>query len=74
MLPFVAFLLAVVFLIFKLSGVLDKFTEFMRQRWEGQVRSTPPMLEEPVEDEEFEGRLEVFREFLEGRSEEDKES
>ena len=74
MLPYVAFLLAVVFLILKLSGVLDKLTEFMRQRWEGQVRSTPPMLEEPVEGEEFEGRLEVFREFFEGRSEEDKES
>jgi len=74
MLPYVAFLLAVVFLILKLSGVLDKFTEFMRQRWDGQVRSTPPMLEEPVEDEEFEGRLNVFREFLEGRSDKDKES
>jgi|GEM_PF-5002477 len=74
MLPYVAFLLAVVFLILKLSGVLDRFTEFMGQRWEGQVRSTPPMLEEPVDDEKFEGRLEVFREFLKGRSQEENEN
>lgn len=74
MLPYVAFLLAVVFLILKLSGVLDRFTEFMGQRWKDQVRSTPPMLEDPVDEEEFEGRLGIFREFLEGRSQEENES
>lgn len=73
MLPYVAFLLAVVFLILKLSGVLDRFTEFMNQRWKDQAQSTPPMLEEPV-DEEFEDRLNVFREFLEGRSQEENEN
>jgi len=62
MLPYVAFLLAVVFLILKLSGVLDSFTEFMRQRWEGQEKV----------DEDIEKRLEVFREFLEAPSEEEK--
>lgn len=73
MLPYVAFLLAVVFLILKLSGVLDRFTELMNQRWKDQAQSTPPMLEEPV-DEEFEDRLNVFREFLEGRSQEENEN
>lgn len=73
MLPYVVFLLAVVFLMLKLSGVLDRFTEFMGQRWKDQAWSTPPMLEEPVDDEEFEGRLDVFREFLEGRSQEENE-
>ena len=58
MLPYVAFLLAVVFLILKLSGVLDRFTEFMRQRSEDKV------------DEEMDKRLEVFRDFLETPSEE----
>lgn len=72
MLPYVVFLLAVVFLMLKLSGVLDRFTEFMGQRWKDQAWSTPSMLEEPV-DEEFEGRLDVFREFLEGRSREENE-
>ena len=73
MLPYVAFLIAVVFLILKLSGVLDRFTELMIQRWGDQVQSTPPILEESVDDEEFEGRLDVFREFLEGRSPEENE-
>jgi len=73
MLPYVVFLLAVVFLMLKLSGGLDKFTEFMGQRWKDQVRSTPPMLEEPVDGDEYEGRLDVFREFLEGRSREENE-
>lgn len=72
MLPYVVFLLAVVFLILKLSGVLDRFTEFMGQRWKDQVWSAPPILEEPVDDE-FEGRLDVFREFLEGQSQEENE-
>jgi len=61
MLPYVAFLLAVVFLILKLSGVLDRFTEFMGQRWEGQRKA----------DEEIDKRLEVFRNFLEAPSEEE---
>jgi len=73
MLPYVVFLLAVVFLMLKLSGVLDRFTELMGQRWKDQVRSTSPMLEEPVDGDEFEGRLDVFREFLEGRSQEENE-
>ena len=73
MLPYLAFLLAVMFLILKLSGVLDRFTEFMGQRGKDQAQSPPSMLEEPVDDEEFEGRLDVFREFLEGRSPEENE-
>jgi len=73
MLPYVVFLLAVVFLMLKLSGVLDRFTEFMGQRWKDQVQSPSPMLEEPVDGDEFEGRLDVFREFLEGRSQEENE-
>ena len=73
MLPYVVFLLAVMFLIFKLSGVLDRFTEFMGQRWKDQAWSTPSMLEEPVHGDEFEGRLDVFREFLEGRSQAENE-
>ena len=73
MLPYVAFFLAVVFLILKLSGVVDRFTELMGQRWGNQVQSTPPILEEPVDHEEFEGRLDVFREFLDGRSQEENE-
>ena len=61
MLPYVAFLFAVVFLILKLSGALDSFTEFMRQRDENHVEV----------DEEMDKRLEVFRDFLETPSEEE---
>lgn len=61
MLPYVAFLFAVVFLILKLSGALDSFTEFMRQRNEDHVEV----------DEEMDKRLEVFRDFLETPSEEE---
>ena len=61
MLPYVAFLFAVVFLILKLSGALDSFTEFMRQRNENHVEV----------DEEMDKRLEVFRDFLETPSEEE---
>jgi len=61
MLPYVVFLLAVVFLILKLSGALDSFTEFMRQREEDHVEV----------DEEMDKRLEVFRDFLEAPSEEE---
>ena len=61
MLPYVAFLLAVVFLILKLSGVLDRFTELMRQKSEDHVEV----------DRDMDKRLEVFRDFLETPSEEE---
>jgi hypothetical protein len=64
MLPYIAFTLAVIFVILKISGAWDEFTSAMRniQRFEGHRE----LSKHETVDESDTNRLEVFREFLEG--------
>jgi hypothetical protein len=64
MLPYIAFALAMIFVFLKVSGAWDEFTSAMRnlQRFQGQQKSSK---NETYEEADV-NRLEVFREFLEG--------
>ena len=71
MLPYIAFTLAVIFLILKVSGIWDEFTAAMRnlQRFQGKQKSSNSEIHEEVDV----NRLEVFREFLEGPVDDDRD-
>jgi hypothetical protein len=74
MLPYVAIFLAFIFLVLKASGLLDEFTDRMRRIREREERRTPELREPLKREESVENRLEVFREFLDERVDDDEGS
>ena len=67
MLPYIAIFLAFVFLVLKASGLLDEFTDRMRRIRKRGERLTPELPKQQPHDEAVQNRLEVFREFLDRR-------
>lgn len=73
MLPFVVVLSTVVFLILKISGILDEFTNTMRGYWETRDRNVPEIIKELSVNMDADDRLEVFREFLSDKPDTDED-
>lgn len=73
MLSYIALSLAVIFLVLKLTGFLDEFTEAMRGGRDGGVRWLQKLLGPPPEDPDLEKRLDVFKDFFEGQSDEEED-
>jgi hypothetical protein len=73
MLPFVVILSAVVFLILKISGILDDFTNAMRGFWETRDGRIREIIKELSFDNDADDRLEVFREFLSDKPDTDED-
>jgi hypothetical protein len=73
MLPFVVVLSAIVFLILKISGFLDEFTNAMRGYWETRDGRIREIMKELSVDKDADDRLEVFREFLSDKPDTDED-
>ena len=73
MLPFVVVLSAVVFLILKISGFLDDFTNTMREYRESRDGSISEVIKELSVSVDADDRLEVFREFLSDKPDTDED-
>jgi hypothetical protein len=71
MLPLIVIALAIVFLVLLKSGLLDDLAETVLRKKAGAGGWHPEELEEPAPDLEMDERLEVFRDFFEGESDED---
>ena len=74
MLPYLVLLLAVLYVILKMFGIIDDFTNGMRRFWEDQDGRFQEIIGEFTVSDEVESRLEVFRDFLIDQSDLDEDA
>ena len=74
MLPYIVLLLAVLFIILKMFGMIDDFTNAMRRFWEDQDGRFQEIIGELTVNDEVNSRLEVFRDFFIDQSDLDEDA